>query len=111
MDENRGNGGATAYFDNISGGSGTGAANNSQYYGMPPVQPPGNSGGERGSGKGLFVGGLITGLAAALLIVGICYLGLYVQNAVDDRQNGASEVSLGQGSVIEIGRASCRERV
>ncbi|RKJ20089.1 PDZ domain-containing protein [bacterium D16-50] len=68
---------------------------------MPPVQPPGNSGGERGSGKGLFVGGLITGLAAALLIVGICYLGLYVQNAVDDRQNGASEVSLGQGSVID----------
>ena len=101
MDENRGNGGATAYFDNISGGSGTGAANNSQYYGMAPVQPPGNSGGERGSGKGLFVGGLITGLAAALLIVGICYLGLYVQNAVDDRQNGASEVSLGQGSVID----------
>ncbi len=46
MDENRGNGGATAYFDNISGGSGTGAANNSQYYGMPPVQPPGNSGGK-----------------------------------------------------------------
>lgn len=25
MDENRGNGGATAYFDNISGGSGIGA--------------------------------------------------------------------------------------
>lgn len=49
----------------------------------------------------MFVGGLITGLAAALLIVGICYLGLYVQNAVDDRQNGASEVSLGQGSVID----------
>ncbi len=40
-------------------------------------------------------------MAAALLIVGICYLGLYVQNAVDDRQNGASEVSLGQGSVID----------
>ena len=38
MDENRGNGGATAYFDNISGGSGTGAANNSQYYGMPEIQ-------------------------------------------------------------------------
>ncbi len=36
-----------------------------------------------------------------MLIVGICYLGLYVQNAVDDRQNGASEVSLGQGSVID----------
>lgn len=98
MDDNRNNGG-TAYFDNLSGGSG--AANGSPFYGTPPVSPPPNAGGERGSGKGLFVGGLITGLAAALLIVGICYLGLYVQNAVTDSQNSLSKASFGQDSAID----------
>ncbi len=82
-------------------GRGQGLQTTLSITGCRPFSRPEIQGGERGSGKGLFVGGLITGLAAALLIVGICYLGLYVQNAVDDRQNGASEVSLGQGSVID----------
>ena len=90
MDENK------AYFDNISGMA---SESGSQADGQPgavqgqfiepwqPVQAPGE---EKGSGKGLFFGGVITGLAGALLVVAICYLGFYIQ---------------------EIGRASCRERV
>lgn len=100
MDNNR-SGGTTAYFDNISGGSQTGPANGASAYGMPPHGSNRVPRGERGSGKGLFFGGMITGVAAALLIVGICYLGLYVQDAVTDSRSGFSKASFGEDSAID----------
>lgn len=69
MDENE------IYFDHIS---------NPQ----PPVQPPN---GEKGSGKGVFLAGLIAGLAGALLIVAICYLGVSLQSTLEMRQSDAGE--------------------
>lgn len=105
MDENR-NSGSSVYFDNISGDRGGAVQGNSQSagsqsyyynYNMPPVQPPGN---DRGSGKGLFIGGMVTGIAAALLVVAVCYLGLYLQNAVENGQNTSSQLSVKEGSAV-----------
>ncbi len=79
MDENR------AYFDNVSGG-------------MP--QEPGNLKHERGSGKALFLGGVITGLACALFAVAIVYISLYVQGVADSRANGSGQISVKEGSAI-----------
>lgn len=108
MDENQ------SYFDNISGtGTGTNTGNGPVYgdgkvYGN--ASPQGNapfSGrgprGERGSGKGLFLIGLITGISGALLIMAICYLGLYIQNVVESGQNGAGagQSSSGEVSFLE----------
>ena len=51
---------------------------------MPPVNPSPIK--EKGSGKGLFLIGLVVGIAATLLIVGISYLGFELQ-AVMEQQN------------------------
>lgn len=62
------------------------------------------SGGEKGSGKGLFFGGLITGIAGALLVVGIFYLGSFLQNAVESGKLSTAKepgVELIEGSAID----------
>lgn len=82
MDENK------AYFDHISG--------NGTPSHQPVMQPK-----EKGSGKGLFLGGLITGLAGALLVVGIVYLGFYFQGVVDSGKNVSDAVSTEEGSAID----------
>lgn len=112
-----------AYFDNVSQGMpdqpGQGTLPNQgtmpapQEYGQSgyynynynynpvpprPVKPPR---GERGSGKGLFFGGLITGIAGALLVLAICYLGLYVQDIVESGQNSSNKVEFTEGSAID----------
>ena len=79
MDENR------AYFDNVSGG-------------MP--QGSGNLSSERGSGKGLFIGGMITGLACALFAAAIIYISLYVQGVVDFGSNASGKISAKDGSAV-----------
>ncbi len=79
MDESR------AYFDNASGR-------------MP--QQPENLRHEKGSGKGLFIGGVITGLACALFLVAIVYISFYVQGAVDSRFNASGNISTKDGSAI-----------
>lgn len=79
MDENR------AYFNNISGG-------------VP--QEPEHLRAEKGSGRGLFLGGVITGLACALFVVAIVYISLYVQGAVDSHFNGSGQISAKEGSAI-----------
>lgn len=99
MEENRSNEGSTPYFDNLSGNPGT-PPTGAPVYGAPQ-QPPRVPRAERGSGKGLFLGGLITGIAVALLVVGICYIGLYLQDAVADRQNGSAKMSFREGSAID----------
>lgn len=83
MDENK------AYFDNISGN------------GMS--HQPGRAPEERNSGRGLFLGGLITGLAGALLVVGIVYLGFYFQGVTDSGQRVSDSVSVKDGSAIDSG--------
>lgn len=80
MDESR------AYFDNASGR-------------MP--QQPENLRHEKGSGKGLFIGGVITGLACALFLVAIVYISFYVQGAVDSRFNASGNISTKDGSAID----------
>ena len=106
MDENQ------AYFDNLSG-SGSGGGQNREgngwagdfsqtgQYGAPGGKPGKPPRGERGSGKGLFLGGLITGIAGAMLVLGICYLGLYVQNAVESGQQSSGDVAYREGSAID----------
>lgn len=79
MDENR------AYFDNISGGMPQGSENLKH---------------DRGSGKGLFIGGMITGLACSLFVVAIVYISLYVQGVVDIRSNASGQISTRNGSAI-----------
>lgn len=61
---------------------------------------PGNS------GKGLFVGGFITGLAATLLIVGIVYLGIGIQNSVSRNDSEAAGVEFEEGSAITANMVS-----
>lgn len=100
MDENQ------SYFDNISG-NGPGMVNAKQ--GAETMPGRGNSvpmkapRGERGSGKGLFLVGLVTGISGALLILAICYLGLYVQNAVELGQSivQSEQKSSGAASFLE----------
>lgn len=115
-----------AYFDNISGNNrdippGSGRDNqvnsgqmysnqmnnNRMYdnrpgYGYPvpprPVQPVR---GERGSGKGLFFGGLITGIAGALMIFAICYLGLYIQKLMEAPRQPDEQFQFKEGSAID----------
>lgn len=97
MEENRNNGGS-AYFDNLAEGTGAPPVNTATYSHIPPDKP--SRGGEKGSGKGLFLGGLITGVAAALLVVAICYLGITVQNAVENKPDSSSRISYGDDSAI-----------
>lgn len=105
MDENN------AYFDNLSGSeSGNNAGGSYPQYenfqgpyqpaGVPgePVRPPRA---ERGSGKGLFLGGLITGIAGALLVVAICYLGLYIQNIVESGNTDTEGIEFQADSAID----------
>lgn len=92
-----------SYFDNISGaqpgssgGSNGGQGPNWQMGGRAPKQ-------ERGSGKGLFIGGLVTGVAASLMLLAIFYLGFAVQKMVDEKDDVPSEYSFEEGSAIDEG--------
>lgn len=107
MDENN------RYFDHISD-SGTGSPSGERENMRPvdpgqvyvPIQPAIPDGKpprrERGSGKGLFLGGMITGIAGALMILAICYLGFYVQNAVEAGQREEdAQIVFKEGSAID----------
>lgn len=97
MDEN------SSYFDHIS-------AETPPKRSMPPKvsDNPGNTFGSsgqpretRGSGKGLFLGGLILGLASALLIVGIVYLSFSIQDSVKGVAESSAQMSLESGSAVD----------
>lgn len=79
MDDNR------LYFDNISGGA----------------QTPAGQSGEKGSSKGLFLGGVITGLAVSIFVAAIVYISLYVQGVVDSQKNPQVQFSAKDGSAID----------
>lgn len=90
MDEN------TSYFDHIS-------SNN--VPDMPVYPEPDKSrdkaGKEtRGSGKGLFFGGMILGLAGSLLIFAIVCIGLGVQNSIQQLTGQSVQANLEEGSAI-----------
>ncbi len=103
MDENNG------YFDRItpSGGGNSQEQGSQDEYGgtyqtaWPNGQQPMSRKPERGSGKGLFIGGGVTGIAGALLIFAICYLGLYVQNIVESGQQKSEQLDFLEGSAID----------
>lgn len=78
MDENQ------SYFDNMNN--------------MPPQKAPKD---EKGSGKGLFLIGLVVGLASALAVVAVCYLGIGIQNSIEAQKNGSGNVALSDGSAID----------
>ena len=78
MDENQ------AFFDNTS-------------KEMPRTPVPK---GEKGSGKGLFLAGLIAGLASTLLLVGIVYLGHSIQQIAESR-NAAEQVVFEENSAVD----------
>ena len=52
---------------------------------------------DRGSGRGLFLAGLIAGLGGALVIVAVAYLGVGLQSALENR----SVAALKEGSVVD----------
>ena len=78
MDENQ------AYFDHMS-------------KELPSRKPES----EKGSGKGLFLAGMITGIAGALLVVAICIFVIGVQESLEARGNAGSSVRLNEGSAID----------
>ena len=63
----------------------------------PTPQPPKE---QKGSGKALFFGGMIVGLAATLLVVGIVYLGIGIQNSIAQNENNSGSVELDDSSAI-----------
>ena len=63
----------------------------------PASQPPKE---QKGSGKALFFGGMIVGLAATLLVVGIVYLGIGIQNSVVQNGSSSSKIELDDNSAI-----------
>lgn len=65
---------------------------------MPPSQAPK---GEKGSGKGVFLAGLMVGIASALMVVAICYLGIGIQKTVEERESASLKVELDDESAID----------
>ncbi len=55
---------------------------------------------QKGSGKALFFGGMIVGLAATLLVVGIVYLGIGIQNSVAQNGSSSCKIELDDSSAI-----------
>lgn len=55
----------------------------------------------RGSGKGLFFGGMIVGLAGALLIFAIAYIGFSMQNSIQQLMDQPVSSHLEEGSAID----------
>lgn len=55
---------------------------------------------QKGSGKALFFGGMIVGLAATLLVVGIVYLGIGIQNSVARNGSSSCKIELDDSSAI-----------
>ena len=80
MDENQN------YFDNVNQG------------GLTPAQIPKD---EKGSGKGVFLIGMIVGIASALLAVAICWLGVGIQNSVEEKENQSAQIELQEDSAID----------
>ena len=80
MDENEN------YFDNVNKKD------------PAPAQVPKE---ERGSGKGIFLIGMMAGIASALLIVAVCWIGIGIQNSVEEKQDQSGRIELQDDSAID----------
>ncbi len=91
-----------SYFDNISGAQ---PGNSGGASGMQgPNWQMGGRAPERGSGKGLFIGGLVTGVAASLMLLAICYLGFSIQRMVEEKDDTSlSGFSFEEDSAVDEG--------
>lgn len=65
---------------------------------MQPGQLPQK---EKGSGKGLFFVGLVSGIALALLVVAIGFVGIEIQNAIEQRRSNAGLADLDENSALD----------
>lgn len=63
-----------------------------------PAQPPKE---EKGSGKGVFLIGMMVGIASALLVMAVCWLGVSIQNSVEKKENLSAGVELEEGSAVD----------
>ncbi len=54
----------------------------------------------RGSGQGLFFVGMIMGLAGALLVFGIAYIGFGIQGSIQQMTSPAAQVNFEEGSAV-----------
>ena len=93
MDDN------TSYFDHISQNSSGMPAGPGVYPGWAPGQNKVQKE-PKGSGKGLFLGGMILGLAGALLVFAIVYISFVVQNSVQQMTGQSVQAQLEAGSAI-----------
>ncbi|MCM1025857.1 MAG: S41 family peptidase [Roseburia sp.] len=74
---------------------------NQNYFDRVGTAPTGGaSKGEKGSDKGIFLVGLIVGIASSLLIVAIAFLAVRTQKAVDDRKEESLQAELTENSAI-----------
>jgi carboxyl-terminal processing protease len=88
----------STYFDNTAAPQ-PDAPSEEQPAVPAPVKSPKE---ERGSGKGVFLAGMVVGLAISLMIVGISYLSITVQKLVAGRQDaGEDTVTFAEGSAID----------
>ena len=96
MDENK------SYFDHISSNDKPNLSNRNDQ----PVYPEGEirsaktADEAKGSGKGLFFGGMVLGLAGALLIFAIAYIGFGMQNSIQQLMGQPASANLEEGSAI-----------
>lgn len=71
------------------------------YFDYTPGQPPElNPKVDRAAGKGLFLAGLMVGLAGALLLVAICWLGVGLQNVMDGEKEEEGTLVSSEDSAI-----------
>ena len=63
-----------------------------------PVQDPPRK--EKGSGKGLFFIGLVSGIAVSLLLMAIVYASVGIQNAIEQSQSSMADANLDENSAI-----------
>lgn len=71
------------------------------YYDMDSLNREQTKPSEKGAGKGLFFGGLIVGLAVALAIIGIVYIGTKIENLLSGNgQTGADCIVFSEDSAV-----------
>lgn len=73
--------------------------------GMDGIRPPEPTR-KKGSGKGLFFVGMLSGIAVALLLVAIGYAGWGIQRSIEESQERKNEVKLDEDSALNAAALS-----
>jgi len=74
--------------------------NQNYFNNINSVQPPVSPKKEKGSGKGLFFVGLVTGIAVALMVFAIGYVGFGIQDSMERAEHVSNQVELDEDSAI-----------